>query len=143
MRRSGLSSALALAVLLLPAYAQQLTCRNGRCERVIYGSAPAPARLRINAHGPVTLEGGAAKDLSYSIKVVAIGRTDAEARRALQAYAVRLESGGPWTVLTAPGGPIETTVSVKSARLLAATISTSDGAVHATGIEGPLDIDTG
>src|ERR1051326_8641936 len=109
MRRSALSSALAVLALLLPAYAQQLTCRNGRCERVIYGSAPAPTRLRINAHGPVTLEGGTSNDLSYSIKVVATARTDSEARRALQAYAVRLESEGPWTVLTAPGGRIETT----------------------------------
>src|ERR1051326_8407722 len=116
MRRSALSSALAVLALLLPAYAQQLTCRNGRCERIIYGTAPAPTRLRINAHGPVTLEGGTAKDLTYSVKVVAIARTDAETRRALQTYAVRLEAGGPWTVLTAPGGPVETTVSVKSSR---------------------------
>src|SRR5215471_18191578 len=116
MLRSGLSSALAFAATLLPAQAQQFICRNGRCERVIYGTAPAPTRLRVNAHGPVTLEGGTSKELSYSIKVVAIARTDAEARRALQAYNVRLDSGGPWTVLTAPGGPIETTVAVKSAR---------------------------
>jgi DUF4097 and DUF4098 domain-containing protein YvlB len=131
------------ACLLNPLHAQQLTCRNGRCEQVIYGVAPAAPRLRIKAHGPVTLEGGAAKDVSYSVKMTVTARTDAEARRILRLYSVRIEAGGPWTVLTAPGGPVETTVSVKAPRLTAAVVSTSEGAVHATGVEGPLDVDTG
>jgi len=140
---SALTTALLGSLMVLPLHAQQLTCRNGRCERVIFGTAPAASRLRIKAHGPVTLEGGAARDFSYSVKVIATARTDAEARRVLQLYSVRIESGGPWTVLTAPGGPVETTVSVKAPKLTAATVSTSEGAIHATGIEGPLDADTG
>src|SRR4051812_31279007 len=142
MRRSGLFSALAVLAALLPVSAQQLVCRNGKCERIIYGAAPAGSRLRVNAHGPVTLEGGVGKDLSYVIRVSVNARTEGEARRALQQYAVRVEKQGPWTVLTAPGGVVMTSVSVKSPRLLAAAISTSDGTVGANGVEGLLDIDT-
>jgi DUF4097 and DUF4098 domain-containing protein YvlB len=142
MRRLGLFSALAVLAALLPVSAQQLVCRNGKCERIIYGAAPAGLRLRVNAHGPVTLEGGVGKDLSYVIRVSVNARTEGEARRALQQYAVRVEKQGPWTVLTAPGGVVMTSVSVKSPRLLAAAISTSDGTVGANGVEGLLEVDT-
>ena len=142
MRRSGLSSALAIFATLLPASAQQLVCKNGKCERVISGAAPAGSRLRVNAHGPVTLEGGVSKELTYTIRVSVNARTEAEARRALQQYTVRVDKQGPWTVLTAPGGVVMTSVSVKAPKLLAATISTSDGKVGATGVEGLLDVDT-
>ena len=142
MRRSGLSSALAIFAALLPASAQQLVCKNGKCERVISGAAPAGSRLRVNAHGPVTLEGGVSKELTYTITVSVNARTEAEARRALQQYTVRVDKQGPWTVLTAPGGVVMTSVSVKAPKLLAATISTSDGKVGATGVEGLLDVDT-
>ena len=142
MRRSGLSSALAIFATLLPASAQQLVCKNGKCERVISGAAPAGSRLRVNAHGPVTLEGGVSKELTYTITVSVNARTEAEARRALQQYTVRVDKQGPWTVLTAPGGVVMTSVSVKAPKLLAATISTSDGKVGATGVEGLLDVDT-
>ena len=46
------------------------------------GTVPAASRLRVNAHGPVTLEGGVAKDLSYTIRLSVNARTEAEARRA-------------------------------------------------------------
>ena len=58
----------------------------------------------MNAHGPVTLEGGVSKDLTYTIRLSVNARTEAEARRALQQYAVRVATQGAWTVLTAPGG---------------------------------------
>ncbi len=142
MRRSGLSSALAILAAMAPLPAQQLTCRNGKCERVIYGAAPAGSRLRVNAHGPVTLEGGVSKDLSYVIRLSVNARTEAEARRALAQYAVRVTKQGQLTVLTAPGGMVMTAVSVKAPRLTSAVISTSEGRVEATGIEGLLDVDT-
>src|SRR5438309_5095924 len=98
MRRSGLSSALAVVAALLPAYAQQLVCKDGKCERIIYGSAPAGSRLRVNAHGPVTLEGGVSKDLSYTIRPSANARTEAAARRELLQYTVRAITQAPRTV---------------------------------------------
>ena len=82
MRRSGLSSALAVLAALLPAYAQQLVCKNGKCERIIYGSAPAGSRLRVNAHGPVTLEGGVSKNLSYTIRLSVNARSEPSAQQA-------------------------------------------------------------
>jgi DUF4097 and DUF4098 domain-containing protein YvlB len=110
---------------------------------VITGAAPASTRLRVKAHGPVTLEAGTARDIAYTVRLTVTARTDAEARRIIQLYSVRIESGGPWTVLTTPGGPVETVLSVKTPKLTAASVSTSEGAVRATGVEGPLDVDTG
>lgn len=144
MHRSALFSALALIAFLAPGGAQPgLTRENGRWVRKIYGSMPARQRLRINAHGPVSLEGGVSKDLSYTVVVSVNARTEAEAWRVLRQYNVRVESQGAWTVLTAPGGPTMASVEVKSPGLDNAVISTSEGAVQATGIEGPLDVDSG
>ena len=148
MRRSGLSSALAVLAALpatsLPLSAEppQLVCKNGKCERIIYGTAPAGSRLRVNAHGPVTLEGGVGKDLKYTIRLSVNARTEAEGRRALQQYAVRVSKQGPWTVLNAPGGVVMTAVTIKAPNLAAAQVSTSEGKVEAAGINGVLDVDT-
>jgi DUF4097 and DUF4098 domain-containing protein YvlB len=144
MRLSGLSSALVIATVALPAFgqSQQLTCRNGKCERIIYGSAPATPRLRVQANGPVNIEGGAAKTISYTIKLTVNMRSEAEARRALQAYAVRVSQQGPWTVLNAPGGAVMTAVTIKAPKLAAAVVSTTEGPIGATGIDGALEIDT-
>ena len=148
MHRSALFSALAGLALLSPSgaplHAQGgLTRVNGRWERKIYGSATARQRLRVNAHGPVKLEAGASKDLSYVVTLSVNARSEAEAHRLLQHYAVRAELQGPWAVLTAPGGPVMASVEIKAPSLTSAVVSTSDGAVEATGIEGPLDVDSG
>src|SRR5689334_17192656 len=112
-------------------------------RRDFRGSHPGARRLRINAHGPVTLEAGTSKTLSYSVTVRVRARSEAEARRVLEHYAVRLENAGDRLVLTAPGGPVISTVTVKAPHLESAVISTSDGAVDASGVEGTLDVDTG
>jgi len=144
MHRSALFSALAVLAMQPPAGAQQaLTRENGRWVHRIYGSSPARQRLRVNAHGPVTLEAGVSKDLSYIVTVSVNARSEAEARRLLLHYTVRMESQGPWMVLTAPGGPVMASVELKTPSLNNAVISTSEGAVQATGIEGPLDVDSG
>ena len=144
MHRSALFSALAIVALQSPTGAQQwLSRENGRWVNKIYGSAPARQRLRINAHGAVTLEAGVARQLSYIVTVSVSARSEAEARRLLQRYTVRMESQGPWMVLTAPGGPVMATLEVKTPSLNNAVISTSEGAVQATGVEGPLDVDSG
>src|SRR5215207_7368288 len=123
MRRSGPFSALALLAAALPSVAQtsgqQLVCRNGKCERIIYGTAPAAPRLRVNANGPVTIEGGVAKTLSYTIRATVNMRTEAEARRALQSYAVRVQQQGPWTTLSTPGGVVVTAITIKAPKLAA------------------------
>ena len=131
------------AVIIPVSYAQQLTCKDGKCERVLNGVAPACSRLRVNAHGPVTLAGGVSQNLSFTVKVTVNARNEAEARRLLLPYVVRVQSDGAWTVLSAPGGAIMTDITVRAPALEAAAVSTSDGAVQAIGIAGPLNIDTG
>jgi hypothetical protein len=143
MRRSGLSSGLAVLAALLPASAQQWTCRAGKCERVITGSAPCGSRMKVSAHGPVTLEAGASRDLAYTVRLTVNARNEAQARRLLQNYAVRVDGQGQWTVLNVPGGAVMTAVTVRTPRLSAASVSTSDGNVNATGVDGSLDVDTG
>ncbi|HLK63877.1 MAG TPA: hypothetical protein VKU19_10590 [Bryobacteraceae bacterium] len=144
MLRSALFSALAILAFLPFAGAQKgFTCKNGTCEKVIYGTAPAAARLRVNAHGPVKLQGGTSPNLQYVVTVTVSARTEAEARRWLQQYAVRVISQGDTTVLTAPNGPVVAAVLLKTPRLTGVEISTSDGAVEADGVDGPLEVDTG
>jgi DUF4097 and DUF4098 domain-containing protein YvlB len=132
------------SVVFVPvSFAQPFTCKDGKCERVVSGVAPAGPRLRVNAHGPVTLVGGVSQNLSFTVKVTVNARSEAEARRLLQPYGVRVQSDGVWTVLTAPGGAIMTDVTVRAPLVEAAAISTTDGAVQVTGISGPVSVDTG
>jgi DUF4097 and DUF4098 domain-containing protein YvlB len=137
---------LVCAVLAVAAMSAQQTgvVRDGdRFRREFYGSHPAAKRLRINAHGPVTLQAGTDNTVSYNVSVSVRARSEAEARRVLERYAVRLETVGDRVVLTAPGGPVVTTVTVKTPRIQSAAISTSDGRVEATGVDGSLEVDTG
>src|SRR5271157_278602 len=145
MLRSALFSArVALALLPLMALTQQEVARQGELwVRTFYGTAPAAPRLRVNAHGPVTLEGGVSPNVSYQVKVSVKARTAAQAQRILDRYAVRLAPQGDWLVLTAPGGGFVSTVSVKAPRLAAAVVSTYEGAVDARGIDGALVVETG
>jgi hypothetical protein len=131
-------------LLPLVAFAQQELTREGDLwVRTLHGSTPAVSRLRVSAHGPVTVEGGVSPNLSYSVKVGVKTRTAAEARRILERYAVGLAPRGDWLVLTAPGGAAMSAVSVKAPRLVAASVSTSDGMVDVRGIDGALDVETG
>jgi hypothetical protein len=128
---------------VLPASAQQWACKNGKCERMMYGSSPSLSRVKINAHGPVTLEAGTSRELTYAIRLTVNARNEAEARRLVGSYAVRVDPQAGWTVVTAPGGAVMTNVLVKTPRLTSASIVTSDGGVTASGVDGLLDVDTG
>ena len=133
-----------LAVLLLPLTAPAqpgLTHEGNSWVRTYTGTLPACTRLRINGHGPVTLDAGG-RSFTYTIRVSLNARSEADARRLLERLPVRIANQGEWVVLTAPGGPALAAITVKAARLAAATIDTSDGAVEATGIDGNLDADT-
>ncbi len=144
MRRSVLSEALTAIALLAPAARSQpaVTRENGQWVRTFRGTVAAAPRLRINAHGPVTLEGGVARELSYIVKVGVRARTAEQARRLLEKYAVRAESRGEWLVLTMPGGAATSTAVLRAPRLKTVEISTTDGAVEANGIDGSLKVDS-
>jgi DUF4097 and DUF4098 domain-containing protein YvlB len=142
-RLALLSLPLSLLPLLLLAQPSDFRRRGDSWEKNFYGSRPATNRLRINAHGPVTLQAGTGADISYTVRLSVRARTEAEARQVLQRYRVPAERVGDTTIVTAPGGPVISTVIIKAPRLLFAAISTSDGAVEASGVDGNLNIDTG
>ncbi len=143
MRRLGLFSALAILLFARANGQPSLTCTDGRCEKIIHGTAPAVSRLRINAHGPVTLQRGPARNLTYTVKVSLSARSEAAARRALERFDVRIHSEGVWTVLTAPGGPALSAISSQAPALAGLMVVSSDGGVNASGVDGPVDITTG
>ena len=134
-------------LLLLPVAAlpQQsgLVRQGDRFVRDFSGSAPAGRRLRINAHGPVSVQAGAGGSITYTVHLSVRARTEAEAHSVMQRYNVRVTPQGEWVVITAPGGPVISAVTVKAPRLDYVVVSTSDGAVDAGGIEGSLEVDTG
>jgi len=135
-----------LAVLgLIPAglLAQTLTREGGRWVETITGTAPAASRLRVNAQGPVHLEGGGSGEITYTAKMSVEARREDDARRILSRYAVRAASNGEVVVLNAPGGPVTTNLSIKAPRLSIASVITTDGPVEANGVDGMLEVRTG
>src|ERR1019366_5954769 len=146
MRRPADFKTVAILLLLpLAAVPQQpsgLVREGDRFERDFHGTAPAGRRLRINAHGPVSLQAGAGNSITYAVHLSVRARTEAEARNVIERYNVRVTPQGEWVVLTAPGGPVISTVIVKAPHLDHLVVSTSDGAVEASGIEGALEVDT-
>jgi DUF4097 and DUF4098 domain-containing protein YvlB len=145
MLLSGPSRTAVWLLLPLLGMAQQAgVVREGdRFVREFHGSAPVGKRLRVNAHGPVTVQAGVGNAFTYTVRVSVRARTEGEARRVMEHYTVRLARQGEWTVLTAPGGPVISTVVVKAPRLEDVAIATSDGAVEASGVDGRLDVNTG
>jgi hypothetical protein len=131
-------------LLLFPVFAQpRLSREGGRWVRTITGSAPAAARLRVNAQGPVHVEGGTAGEFTYTVKVSVRARNEAEAQQIFDRMPVRAIATGDWLVLTAGGGPVTANLTVRTPRLGAAVVSTSEGAVEVNGIDGSLTADSG
>jgi DUF4097 and DUF4098 domain-containing protein YvlB len=144
MHRLGLSSALvALALAPLSGIGQQ-ALRRGRdgWTRTFSGTLPAASRLRVNGHGPVTVEGGVGTSCSYTVTLTAAVRSEAEASRILQRAPLQVTTQGDTIVLTAPGGAVMARVVVQAPRLAAVSIGTSDGTVEAHGIDGSLDVNS-
>src|SRR3954453_4741647 len=96
-----------LILVALAATAQEpgIVREGDRWRRDFYGSQPAAKRLRINAQGPVTLQAGPGTALTDSVRGSVRARSQAEARKVLMHYAVKLEMVGGRAVRTAPGGP--------------------------------------
>jgi DUF4097 and DUF4098 domain-containing protein YvlB len=141
--RKGAVAFLTLAALPLACFAQQgMTCRRGQCMQTLTGKAAIGTRLRVNARGPVTLQAGVEKELNYTLQVMVQAGNEAEARRVLERYPVLVSRDGDWWVLTAPGEPVQATLTLRCPRLTAATIVTANGPVQADGIDGSLLVDS-
>jgi len=137
------ASLAALALLPASLFAQTLTREGNRWVETITGKAPAAARLRVIAEGPVHLEGGGSGQITYTAKLSVQVRREDEARRILGEYAVRVASTGDTVVVTAPGDQVMVNLSVNAPRLSLASVVTTDGAVEANGIDGVLEVRSG
>ena len=132
----------AAALLSLTASAQPDLKREGNgWSRTMTMALPAQPRLRIEAHGPVTLEGGVSDGIVYTVKVSVAAADEAEARRILEHLELRFVSGRGMVTLLPPGGRVRSTVWVKAPRLDAASISTTEGGVDVRGIDGTLNVE--
>jgi DUF4097 and DUF4098 domain-containing protein YvlB len=144
MHRSGLFSALVGLALLSPAGAQPwLTREGGLWVRTFHGTAAMKPRLRINGHGPVKLEANVSANFEFTVKVSVRARTREQARAMLEKVALRTERQNDWLVLTTPGRNTIANVAMRAPRLQEAVVSSTDGAVDVSGIDGPLTVDTG
>ena len=144
-RTGAFAAAAVLAAVIAPAaLAQTMITREGdRWVRTFTGALPGCTRLRVNGHGPVTLDAGVANELTYTIKVSVKAPNEERARQFLIRSAVHLVEQGETVTLTLPGGLAVSTASVKAPKLDHVEISTSEGAVHATGVDGDLLVDSG
>jgi hypothetical protein len=122
---------------------QWLTQEGDLWVRTFQGTAAPKLRVRINAHGPVILEGNVSANFEYTVKVTVRARTREQARILLEKAELRTESQNDWLVFTTPGRNVATSVIMRAPRLREAVVSNSDGAVEAYGIDGPLTVDTG
>jgi DUF4097 and DUF4098 domain-containing protein YvlB len=148
MLRSALFSALAAAAIASLAwvtcgYGQETLKREGGgWVRTFTGTAPSVARLRVVGHGPVTVEGGVSRELSYVVTVKVMARTEGEARRKLARAAVQVSNERAVCVMNVPGGEAFSTVVVRAPRLASAEITTSDGKVDVNGVDGELRVNS-
>ena len=125
MRRSGLfkvAALLACPSALAGAHRDRRPVpfvKRASATRIFEGTAPAAPRLRVNAHGPVTLSGGAAGQSLLRSERQRAARTEAAARRLLQRYDVRVEPQGGWPSSPRPADRSCRTVTVEAPALSA------------------------
>jgi len=133
-----------MVLLPLGAGAQAwLTREGGLWVRTFQKTAPAKPRLRIEAHGPVRLDGNVSPNFQVTVKVSVQARTREQARSMLERAEVRVEPQKDWLVISTPGRNASSSVVMRAPRLREAVVTSSDGAVEAYGIDGPLTVDTG
>jgi len=147
MLRQAFSSArivLALIPLLALGQRSDLQRKGDSWEKDFIGTANNMRRVRVVAHGPVTLQAGLGQPkITYSVRVSVRARSEAEARQVMQRYRVEAQYQGDTLVITAPGGPVISNVIVRTPRLEYAEVKTSDGNVETTGVDGGVIVDTG
>ncbi len=139
---SRAAALVAAALLPLGAPGQQDIKREGNAWTRTFTLTTSPLpRLRIEAHGPVTLETGVAGNIQYTVKLVVAAADEAEARRTLDHVELRaIRAGGVLTLLP-PAGRAGSMIWVKAPRLDAGTIMTTEGGVEVRGIDGTLSVE--
>ena len=110
------------------------------------GSEPVmpAARLKIVSRGGVILNGAAQHEISYVLKIRVKARSEADARRLTQAFAVRLSKPGGYTILTVQRGDGMADLQVKAPRSAPeSSITTTEGALEFYDLDGAVTADTG
>ena len=113
---------------------------------VLKGSEPVPARgnIRISTVGGVLIRGGAGNEFSYEVVKRAKARSEAEARRLLSGYRVKVSHQGQWTYLVVQGGTeladLKVTAPQNSGEVV---IETRAGAVDAAQFAGVVKVESG
>jgi len=134
---------IACAMLLGAAlWAQNLSREGSDWVLTLNGTLPAAARLRVNAQGPVLVQGGNGREISYTAKLSVRARSEEEARRILSQYSIPVAAGGDTVLINPPGGTVMEHLTIKTPRQTAAYINTSDGDVEADGLDGPLQVNS-
>ncbi len=111
------------------------------------GSEPlaGQARLRITSRGPITINGAAQDELSYTLKIRVKAANEAEARRLMNAFSVRVaKQGAGYAYMIVQRGEGMADLQVKVPRTTADTsIATSEGAVAFYDLNGAVRAETG
>jgi hypothetical protein len=131
-----------LAVLPTILLAQNITREGSNWVLTVTGTVPAAATLRVNAQGPVVLEGGGGKGVSFIAKLGVQARNEDEARRILKQYSLPVSTGGETVLINPPGGGVSETLTVKVPHQIIAFVTTSGGDVDASGFDGSLQVDS-
>ncbi len=124
-----------------------LTREGAYWVEVRAGSEPLAAggRLRISSRGAVTLNGQPRQEVSYALKIRVKARSDAEARRLVGAFGVKLtRQPGNAALLVVTRGEGTADLEVRAPRALAETaIVTTEGALALYDLDGPVRAETG
>jgi hypothetical protein len=133
------------ALIILPALlsGQEITRVGNRWVMTVTGTVPAASRLRVTSQGPVRLEGASGNEVSYTAELSVEARSQDDARRILSQNSMHVASNKGQVVLTTPGGPVTTNLTIKAPRLKMAVIRTSEGSVEANAIDGDLEVNSG
>jgi len=110
------------------------------------GSEPVAihGNIRISTVGTVSIRGGAGNELSYEVLKRAKARSEAEARRLLSSYRVKLSHQGQWTYLVVQGGSEMADLKLAAPRNAGEVIiETRAGAVDAAQFAGVVKVDSG
>src|SRR6516162_625437 len=145
LRADGPTLLRCAALVLLPAVSsgQEITRVGNRWMMTVVGAVPAASRLRVTSQGPVRVEGAAGNEVSYTAELAVEARSQDDARRILGQNSVRVATNKGQVVLTTPGGPVITSLTIKAPRLKLAVIRTSEGPVEANAIDGDLEVNSG
>src|SRR5579885_3586819 len=96
------------ALALLPAllFGQEISREGDRWVMTVTGSLPAGARIQVTTQGPVHLEGGAGREVTFTAKLSVDARTADDARWIFSRYHLRTLSANDQVIVAAPGGPV-------------------------------------